>query len=263
MSVERTTLLQIASGEISLMQATADLGLPDAGHTLRALAAAGLTPYQLPDNEAQDLAIEGLESLRAAIKPVRGVKARITRGDHEQLIATFPWGSEVAGTLTEVVEALRRCAVDISDVTMPDKEEDDSPTTGQRIQLYACLKRIVRIGPEGLIDRDDFASAVQLEGKVAKEQLAQWAESGDIFVVEHNGIDFYPLYGLYADPPPRPLPAMKGIIQALQMDAWHIAIWFMAGCGMLGSRRPQDVIALDPEAVLTAAIDEGQGITHG
>ena len=263
MSTQRATLLQLARGEISLMSATDALGLPDAGHTLRAMASAGLTPYQLPDKDAQDLAIAGLDALRAAIKPVRGVKARITRGQGEQLVATFPWGTEVVGTLKEVVDSLRCCAVDISDVTMPDKDDDESPTTGQRIQLYACLKRIVRIGPEGLIDRDDFASAAQLNDQVSREQLAQWVDHGDIFAVKHNGIDFYPLYGFDTAPPLRPRPALREILAALDYDPQHAAIWFMSGCSMLGGKRPQDVLDSKAEAVLAAAKDEGMGITHG
>ena len=259
----RTTLLKLARGEISLMQATGALGLPDAGHTLREMAETGLTPYQLPDQKAQDLAIAGLDALRAAIKPVRGVKARITRRDGDQLVATFPWGTEVIGTLKEVVAALREAAVDISDVTLPDKHEDDAPTTGQRIQLYACLKRIVRIGPQNLIDRDDFASAEQMDGQVSVEQLTRWVVDGDIFAVEHNGIDFYPLYGFHKGPLLRPLPVLRQIIAELHMDAWHVAIWFMAGCGMLDGRRPQDVLSTDPQAVLEGAIDQGRGITHG
>ena len=259
----RTTLLKLARGEISLMQATGALGLPDAGHTLREMAEAGLTPYQLPDKKAQDQAIAGLDALRAAIKPVRGVKARITRRDGDQLVATFTCGTEVTGTLKDIVATLREAAVDISVVTMPDKNEEDSPTTGQRIQLYACLKRIVRIGPQNLIDRDDFASAAQLDGQVSVEQLAHWVEDGALFAVEHNGIELYPLYGLDTEPPLRPRPVLGRIIAAMHMDAWHVAIWFMAGCGMLDGRRPQDVLSTDPQAVLEAAIDQGMGITHG
>ena len=91
---EREILLKVARGEISLMHATDDLGYQDAGYTLRALAREGLTPYQLPDMIVQEQAIAGIDALRAALKPLRRVTARITRREGEELVATFPWGVE-------------------------------------------------------------------------------------------------------------------------------------------------------------------------
>ena len=255
-------LLKVATGELGLMEATADLGFQDAGYTLQAMAKAGLTPYQLPDIITQELAIAGLEPLRAALKPRRGVTAYITTQDGV-LTATFPWGVEVSGSLEDVAESLHTCAVKPDDITMPPKDAADSPTTGQRIAIYAALKKTVWIGEHQLIDRADFVSARELAGIVTKEQLAAWKDEGVIFALDHGGIDIYPRYGFDTAPPRAPLPALKGIIEALDMDAWHVAIWFMSGCGMLGSERPMDVIRSDPEAVLEAAIDEGRGITHG
>ena len=154
------------------MHATDDRGYQDASYTLRALAREGLTPYQLPDKIARQQAIAGTDALRAALNPLRRVTARITRGEGEELVATFPWGVEHKGRLKDVIAVLRECAVDIDDVTFPHKNDDTSPTTGHRIQLYACLKRYNRIGAEGMIERDDYSNTSQLKDLASREQLA-------------------------------------------------------------------------------------------
>ena len=189
-------------------------------------------------------------------------RAHLT-ADGDRLTMTLSWGATVTGSLLEIAAACRRCVVAADDLTMPDKDDDESPTTGQRIALYAVLKQIVRIGPHGLVDRADFATAAELGPGIDEADLVRWRESGEIFAVEHNGVTLYPRYGFDTASPRTPLRMLREILTALEMDDWHAATWFMSGCGMLGSQRPQDVIASDAEAVLAAAIDQAMGITHG
>ena len=179
------------------------------------------------------------------------------------LTARFPWGVEVTGTLEKVTESLHICAVKPDDVAMPDKNASDSPSTGQRIAIYAALKKVVWIGEHQMLDRADFVSAGELTGVVSKADLTKWKSDGAIFALDHGGIDIFPRYGFDTAPPGVPRPVMRQIIAALNMSAYHVAIWFAAGCGMLGSKRPMDIIASDPKAVLAAAIDKAMGITHG
>ena len=61
-------LLKLSRGEISLMEATRDLGLQDAGYTLQALRDAGLTLFQLDEHVVFEQASLGLEPLRDALK---------------------------------------------------------------------------------------------------------------------------------------------------------------------------------------------------
>ena len=74
------------------------------------------------------------------MKPKIGVHAHIT-ADGDVLTATFATGGKVVGTLDQVATELRVCAVRQEAVTMPNKDASDSPTTGQRIALYAALKQ--------------------------------------------------------------------------------------------------------------------------
>lgn len=181
----------------------------------------------------------------------------------DKLTATFPWGAAVTGTLDEVTEALHVAAIKGDDITMPDKNAADSPSNGQRIAIYAALKKIVWIGEYQMIDRADYASARELFGQVSAEQLGRWVDDGALFALDHGGIALYPRYGLTSGPQSAPRPLLREIIAALEMDPWHVAMWFAAGCGMLDGRRPMDVLSVDAEAVLVAAKDQAMGITHG
>lgn len=64
----RDTLVRLSKGDISLMQATCDLGLQDAGYTLQALRDAGLTLFQFDNQVVREQAGRGLEALRDAMK---------------------------------------------------------------------------------------------------------------------------------------------------------------------------------------------------
>lgn len=190
------------------------------------------------------------------------ITAYIT-ADGDTITARLPLSTEITGTLEDVTDALHRCAVKPDDVTMPDKNAADSPTTGQRIAIYAALKKIVWIGEHELIDRADFAIARDLFGLVSQADLQRWVDNDEIFAIDHGGIDLYPRYVLTTGPKIAPLPVLAQIMAELSYRSWHLAWWFCCSCGMLDGRRPQDVLATDPDAVLAAAIDEARGITHG
>jgi hypothetical protein len=68
------TLLKLNRGEISLMSATRELGLQDAGFTLHVLREAGLTLFQLDNQIIDDQSALGLEPLRAALKTRRALR---------------------------------------------------------------------------------------------------------------------------------------------------------------------------------------------
>jgi len=46
-------------------------------------------------------------------------------------------------------------------------------------------------------------------------------------------------------------------------DAWGIAFWFAALNSFLDDRRPQDILATEPELVIAAAKDEMAELQHG
>jgi hypothetical protein len=96
-------------------------------------------------------------------------------------------------------------------------------------------------------------------------QPNKWKKAGQIFAIRHAGVDYFPGYGLDAGAGFRPLKPLASVIEVLapHKDAWGMAYWFRSDNGMLGGRRPQDLLADAPERVVAAARDEVQPVAHG
>ncbi|NMP26234.1 hypothetical protein GW590_05020 [Rahnella sp. SAP-1] len=96
-------------------------------------------------------------------------------------------------------------------------------------------------------------------------QPNKWKKAGQIFAIRHRGIDYFPDYGLDKNTHYRPLKVMAQIIEIFsgQKDGWGMAFWFMSVNSFLGGKRPQDLLAVEPERVIAAARDEVEGVLHG
>lgn len=96
-------------------------------------------------------------------------------------------------------------------------------------------------------------------------QPGKWKRAGAIFAIRHNGVDYYPAFGLDPSKGYRPLKSMAAVIQVLgtMKDGWGMAYWFQSANSFLGGKRPQDLLASAPQRVLAAAEDEVQEIAHG
>lgn len=96
-------------------------------------------------------------------------------------------------------------------------------------------------------------------------QPGKWKRAGAIFAIRHNGIDYYPTFGLDPQNGYRPLKSMAAVIQVLgaTKDGWGMAYWFQSANSFLGGKRPQDLLPTAPERVLAAAEDEVQEVAHG
>ncbi|TVR67842.1 MAG: DUF2384 domain-containing protein [Candidatus Competibacteraceae bacterium] len=112
------------------------------------------------------------------------------------------------------------------------------------------------------------ANVAQLAGLSTRNPSAQpnkWKKQGLIFAIHHNGVDYYPGYGLNRDAGFRPLKALAKVIEVFvgHKDGWGMAYWFRSPNSFLGGKRPQDVLGTQPERVIEAARDEVQEIAHG
>jgi hypothetical protein len=101
----------------------------------------------------------------------------------------------------------------------------------------------------------DIAKAAGLSTLNASAQPNKWKKQGQIFAVHHNGVDYFPGYGLDAETGYRPLKALA--------HAWGLAYWFGSDNSFLGGKRPQDVLKADPTRVIAAARDEVEELAHG
>ena len=91
---------------------------------------------------------------------------------------------------------------------------------------------------------------------VSALKLRYWIDSRYIFSIIHDGAEIIPWFALEKNKC-QPLPAMRQVIDVMRTyDSWHLAFWFDAANSYLDGRRPQNVIAIEPEKVLAAARHE-------
>jgi hypothetical protein len=96
-------------------------------------------------------------------------------------------------------------------------------------------------------------------------QPNKWKREGAVFAVRHNGVDYFPSYGLDPHAGYRPLKPMAKVIEIFReaKDGWGMSYWFGSVNSFLGGKRPQDLLAAQPDRVIAAAIDELQEVAHG
>lgn len=82
--------------------------------------------------------------------------------------------------------------------------------------------------------------------------LGRWLAEGAIFALPTADARTYPGFQFEDG---RPRPAMARVIAAMSgaIDGWDLLLWFTAPNGHLDGRRPVDLLASDPDAVVEAA----------
>lgn len=111
----------------------------------------------------------------------------------------------------------------------------------------------------------EIASAAGFSATNPSAQPNKWKRDGAIFAIRHNGIDYFPSYGLDPQAGYRPRKALAQVLAAFgdTRDAWGLAYWFMSANSFLGGKRPRELLATDPARVIAAAADEREGVLHG
>ncbi|WP_454731276.1 MULTISPECIES: hypothetical protein [Cupriavidus] len=96
-------------------------------------------------------------------------------------------------------------------------------------------------------------------------QPNKWKRDGAIFALRHHGVDYFPGYGLDPAAGYRPHKVMAEVLRVFgaSKDGWALAGWFLSVNSFLGGKRPQDLLATEPERVVAAARDEKEGVAHG
>lgn len=124
---------------------------------------------------------------------------------------------------------------------------------------------------KAVLESGDWLSAVeltqlaQLSAANPSSQPNKWKKAGRIFAIHHNGVDYFPAYGLDKDEDFRPLKALAQVIAVFNgnKNGWGMAFWFMSVNSFLGGKRPQDLLVSHPDQVIAAAKDEVQAVVHG
>ena len=112
------------------------------------------------------------------------------------------------------------------------------------------------------------AQVAELAGFSTSNLSAQpnkWKRDGQIFAIRHQGLDYFPAYGLDTEAGFRPLKSLGPILAVFgeEKDGWGLAYWFASANSFLGGKRPQDVMAKSADRVRAAAVDELAETAHG
>ena len=134
--------------------------------------------------------------------------------------------------------------------------------------LQASMQAEARAHVLGSGDYVRASEIAKLAGYSENNPSAQpnkWKREGAIFAIEHNGADYFPLYGLDPEKSYKPYPPLAEVLAVFHgaRSGWSIAFWFAGLNSFLDDRRPQDLLATNPNLVVAAARDEMEGLQHG
>lgn len=178
----------------------------------------------------------------------------------EAIAQTF---ASIAGLVKTLVGNHRRASLEaIVEALVP-----KVPPTPNELKEATMLAR----ARTAVIDSGDWMTAAEIAsaaGFSASNPSAQpnkWKRDGAIFAIRHNGIDYFPSYGLDPHSGYRPRKALAQVLDTFgdTKDAWGLSYWFMSANSFLGGKRPRDLLATDPGRVIAAAADEREGVLHG
>lgn len=93
----------------------------------------------------------------------------------------------------------------------------------------------------------------------------KWKSAGKIFAISSENRDYFPFYALDPNNGYQPFATVAEILALFKgsRDSWAVALWFASLNSFLDDKRPQDVLATDPDRVIAAARDEMAGVEHG
>jgi hypothetical protein len=172
--------------------------------------------------------------------------------------------STVASTMFEVFkERQEKQSLEILVGSMLPKAPASPHLMKEAAMLLQARKAVLESG--NWLTAADVSQLAGLSTTNPSAQPNKWKKSGQIFAIHHNGIDYFPDYGLDRNKQFRPLKALSDVLKifADHKDGWGIAFWFLSVNSFLGGQRPQDMLAKHSERVIEAARDEIEGVGHG
>jgi hypothetical protein len=166
-------------------------------------------------------------------------------------------GSALFPYLENLVVAIDRLRVErtrmeklIEDIAPPITEPSTAALAQARRNAYARRRFVEEWG--GLTGEE----AAALAGSTAKNRAAtasRWKQNRRVFAVPYTGKTYFPAFQF--DQNGEPKPVIHDILGVLQehYGPWEIGLWFTAANGILGGKRPVDILDKDSEKVLAAA----------
>jgi hypothetical protein len=155
---------------------------------------------------------------------------------------------------TQIIEGLVRQRHDterLIEAMLPESPVPTPPAVLQARRNAAAREEL--IAEFGLLSSADVAARAGSRAKNKAALANRWKQERRIFSVPHQGSVFYPAFQF--DDEGQPCEAIAGTLRALgtKLSDWGLALWFTGRYGMLGDRRPVDLLAAEPDRVVAAA----------
>lgn len=138
-------------------------------------------------------------------------------------------------------------------------------------RIFAKEREMLAQAKSDILGSGDFlpvnrlAQHFNIRAETLTPALVKWEADNRIFSIEHEGCSLFPCYAFSIEPTLSPYPELKGILSILSptKSSWSVAFWFFSPNGMLGGKRPRDLVSTDASRVSLAAKHEVDGVTHG
>ncbi|HSI59924.1 MAG TPA: hypothetical protein VLA16_20370 [Ideonella sp.] len=135
-------------------------------------------------------------------------------------------------------------------------------------QVSATRSQLERRAIEAVLQGTEWLSALEAGRRHNPDAVnphaavSRWQQAGKVFAIERAGQRLYPAYVF--DELGQPQPAVEQILRVLSgYSPFRVASWFESTSSALGGRRPRELLASDPAAVIAAARDHVLGPVHG
>ncbi|CAO3308245.1 hypothetical protein [Pseudomonas monteilii] len=113
----------------------------------------------------------------------------------------------------------------------------------QEAMLGRGKARLLRSGD--FLTAEAFAVFTHQHPTLAYLDLRAWKQSGNIFSLTHENVEYFPPYAFDPAFDYRPFSPLTAILSKLapSKHEWAIALWFSSSNSYLGGRVPKDVMA--------------------
>lgn len=137
--------------------------------------------------------------------------------------------------------------------------------TNLRLTAMAAKARSEVLNSGEWITAKEVARRCGLSETNPSTQPNKWKREGRIVAIDQHGVDLFPAFALDPNKNNRPYSQLRDVISALRpaLTDWEIALWLTAANSYLDDKRPADMIAKQPSAVLHAAKCEVDDAQHG
>ncbi|HEV7834562.1 MAG TPA: hypothetical protein VGP09_14435 [Caballeronia sp.] len=222
-----------------------------------------LAPRELPENDLheRELIVLKLDATRAAARIILEQIGEPRDGGPK--ISLIP--ENVRESWTEFMLAQRVRMIINEQERSALKELFDATPVRRLSPVRADLERKAI---EAVLSGTEWLTAQEVGQRQNPEATNQhavasrWKKEGKVFFIEHKGVTLYPKY--IFDEFGNPVSEMAEVLKIFEgYRPFRIASWFESTSSMLRGKRPREVLATDPKAVVEAARDHVVGPVHG